>query len=145
MSKPLYIVAVDGSEWSNRAAARAINLAEETNANIKLITVMDWSFIHPIAMEGSRPPIIDKDAEEQATIERILVPLAEQYKERDINITYELLWGDPVTAILDHLKLMHANMIFVGRQGRSRIVDLLVGSVANKLAHRVGIPIVLVP
>ncbi|WP_440876659.1 universal stress protein [Thalassotalea sp. PLHSN55] len=145
MSKPLYIVAVDGSEWSNRAAARAISLAEETNANIKLITVMDWSFIHPIAMEGSRPPTIDKDAEEQATIERILVPLAEQYKERDINITYELLWGDPVIAILDHLKLMHANMIFVGRQGRSRIVDLLVGSVANKLAHRVGIPIVLVP
>jgi nucleotide-binding universal stress UspA family protein len=36
-------------------------------------------------------------------------------------------------------------MLFVGRQGRSQIVDLLLGSVANKLAHHVGIPIVLVP
>ncbi|MEX0300669.1 MAG: universal stress protein, partial [Kordiimonas sp.] len=38
-----------------------------------------------------------------------------------------------------------ANLIFVGRRGRSRIADLVLGSVANSLAHTVGKPIVLVP
>lgn len=37
---------------------------------------------------------------------------------------------------------MHANMLFIGR---SRVMDMLLGRVANKLAHRVGLPIVLVP
>lgn len=61
------------------------------------------------------------------------------------SLTAELIWGDPVDEINEHVKKTHANMLFVGRQGRSRIVDMLLGSVANKLAHTVGIPIVLVP
>jgi nucleotide-binding universal stress UspA family protein len=145
MSKLLYIVAVDGSEWGERAAERAINLAQKTHAKVQLLTVMDWSYLQPQSIEGMSMPIPDKETEERHQIEQVLTPLVKKYSDTQVEITTELLIGDAVTEILKQIKEMHANMIFVGRQGRSRIVDILLGSVANKLAHRAGIPIVLVP
>ena len=41
MSKFLYLVAVDGSKCSERAVERAVDLASKTQANIKLLTVID--------------------------------------------------------------------------------------------------------
>jgi nucleotide-binding universal stress UspA family protein len=145
MSKHLYIVAVDGSEWGERAADRAIHLAQKTQARVQLLTVMDWSYLQPQTIEGVAVPIPDKETEERHKIDQVLTPLVKKYSDTQVEITTELLLGDAVTEILKQIKEMHANMIFVGRQGRSVFVDMLLGSVANKLAHRVGIPIVLVP
>lgn len=145
MSKPLYLVAVDGSEWGKRAADRAIHLAEKTHAKVKLLTVIDWSYLQPLIIEGVAPPVLDRETEETNIFARVLTPLVEKYNNMGVNITTELLWGDPVVEIKEQVKETHAVMLFVGRQGRSRVVDMLLGSVANKLAHSVGVPIVLVP
>jgi len=145
MSKPLYLVAVDGSEWSIRAVERAMDLAANMGAKVKLLTVKDWTYLQPMVLEGVAPPIIDQATEERNTIAHVLTPLVKKYADFGVELSTELLWGDPVVVILEQIKKLHVNMVFVGRQGRSSIVDLLLGSVANKLAHRAGIPIVLVP
>jgi nucleotide-binding universal stress UspA family protein len=145
MSKPLYLVAVDESEWGNRAADRAIRLAEKTQANVKLLTVIDWSYLQPMIMEGVASPVFDKGVEEANIFDKVLTPLLAKYNHLDVDISTELLWGDPAIVIKRQVKETGAVMLFVGRQGRSRVVDMLLGSVANKLAHSVGVPIVLVP
>ena len=145
MSKPLYLVAVDGSEWGKRAADRAIHLAEKTNAKVKLVTVIDWSYLQPMIMEGVTPPVLNRESEQTNITAKVLTPLIEKYNDTQVDITTELLWGDPFTEIKGQVKETHAVMLFVGRQGRSRVIDMLLGSVANKLAHSVGVPIVLVP
>lgn len=147
MKNPLYLVAVDGSEWGERAAERAIRLAEQVSGRVTLLTVMDWSHLQSMMLDGPavNTPPFNKEEEEQSTYKRVLNSLMEKYAETDVEISAELLWGDPVEVILEQVKVVQANMLFVGRQGRSRLIDLLLGSVANKLAHRVGIPIVLVP
>ncbi|GLX84861.1 hypothetical protein tloyanaT_11130 [Thalassotalea loyana] len=145
MKKPLYIVGVDGSEWSNRAVMRAINLAKQTNAQVELISVIEFGKIQPILMEGTEPYIIDKGNEQDETLKKIITPLLEKYKETGVEISYQLLWGDPVDVLHECAKHEQANMLFMGRRGRSRFVDLLLGSVANKIAHKAGIPVVLVP
>ncbi|MFT5636402.1 MAG: nucleotide-binding universal stress UspA family protein [Cognaticolwellia sp.] len=71
--------------------------------------------------------------------------LVKKHRDSGVDISIELLWGNAVVVILEKVKDLHVNMLFIGRQGRSRVVDILLGSVANKLTHRVGIPIVLVP
>ncbi|MGB1263001.1 MAG: universal stress protein [Cognaticolwellia sp.] len=145
MKKPLYLVAVDGSEWSLRAVERAVKLAAQTKAKVTLLTVKDWSYLQPMLMEGTTPPILDQAEEESNTRRTVLAPLVEKYSDLDVEITTELMWGDPAIVIHKQAKALHANMLFVGRQGRSRLADILLGSVANKLAHQTGIPIVLVP
>lgn len=145
MKKPLYLVAVDGSQWSLRAVERAVDLASKTKAKVMLLTVKDWSYLQPVLLEGTSPIILDQTAEENDTRAKVLVPLVEKYHNVNVEITTDLIWGDPATVIKEQIKALHVNMLFIGRQGRSQIVDILLGSVANKLAHHVGIPIVLVP
>jgi len=145
MSKAMYLVAVDGSEWSLRATKQAVKLAKLTGAKVKIITVVDWLYLQPIVIEGVAPPVLDKASEEKRIQTTILAPLKDKYKDTDLKLTTELLWGDPVEVIQEQVKEVHANMLFIGRRGRSRVIDMLLGSVANKLAHRVGLPIVLVP
>ena len=145
MTELLYIVAVDGSEWSKRAANEAITLASKTDAKVKLLTVLYRPTITPIAMEGIAPPVLDKAAEEKYAKANILQPIAESHSSTNVNISFELIWGDPVVEIKSQIEELKANMLFVGRKGRSSIIDILLGSVANKLAHCVSVPIVLVP
>jgi len=145
MSKHLYVVALDGSEWSERAAKRAIHLAEKSHAKVELLTVLNWPVIHPVIAESVATPPVDKVSEERYVTNKIMAPILEKFAESDVTITTRILWGDPEFEISEYVKTNHAHMLFVGRRGRSRLADLVLGSVANKLAHCVGVPIVLVP
>lgn len=145
MSNHLYIVGIDGSEWSERAAAKAFELAKDTGAHIKLIYVMNYSVSSPMLMDGVVPPPVNYKEEEKGIHAQVITPLTEQYKDSGVAFESEIIWGEPVELLRDKIKSERAHMVFVGRRGRSRIADIIVGSIANKLAHCVGVPIVLVP
>ncbi len=145
MHKNLYLVGVDGSEWSERAVERAVNLAKQTSASIQLIHVATWQELQPVIVEGITPPMIDKKQAEKEVFEKVLQPLIDKYQAESIALSAKTVWGDPVEVLHQNVKELHASMIFVGRRGRSRFFDILLGSVANKLAHQTGVPIVLVP
>jgi nucleotide-binding universal stress UspA family protein len=146
MSKnQLYLVAVDGSEWGTRAANQAIRLASQTGARVKLITVIPWSGFQPMTLEEIAHRPVDKQVEEDAARESILDPILKKHADSGVEVSGEFHWGHPVQFIHETAKKEKANMVFVGRRGRSRIADLVLGSVANSLAHTIGVPIVLVP
>jgi nucleotide-binding universal stress UspA family protein len=145
MSKYRYLVALDGSEWSERAAQQAVNLAEKTGAIVKFVTVIPWSGYAPLSQEEIAFRPLEKHEEERIAKDDILGPVIDKYKDRNVTLETAYHWGHPVEALRDVVKKDHIHMVFVGRRGRSRIVDLLLGSVANSLAHSIGVPIVLVP
>jgi len=145
MNKCLYLVGVDGSEWSDRATERAVNLAKQTGAQVKLVYVLSFPIVQPMMLEEAPPIILDRGEEERLVTKNVLEPLKQKYSGNDVQLTTELVWGEPAQVLHECTKEQHANMLFVGRRGRSRFADLILGSVANKLAHYVGIPLVLVP
>lgn len=145
MTKHLYIVGIDGSEYSERAVERAIHLAEKSGDRVKLIYVLNWLAVQPLMYESIAPPMSTKEEEEARVEQNVIKPLLKKYNHLNVQLDSDLAWGDPVEVLQKSVKDEHANMLFVGRRGRSACVDILLGSVANKLAHRVGIPIVLVP
>lgn len=145
MSRIVYLVAVDGSEWSDRAADRAVKLAEKTGAEVHFITVVPWSGYQPLTLEEISNRPIDKKVEEKTAHREILEPLEKRFANSGATTQTELFWGNPAEIIHEQAKREHVNMIFVGRRGRSKVLNLLVGSVANSLAHTAGVPIVLVP
>jgi nucleotide-binding universal stress UspA family protein len=145
MSKHLYLVGIDGSDYSERAVERAIHLAERSGARVKLIYVQDWPMVYTSMYEGTTPLTPSKEEEENIAKENIIQPLFNKYQDFNVKLDSEFVWGDAVEVLQKRVKDEHANMLFLGRRGRSSFVDVLMGSVANKLAHRIGIPIVLVP
>lgn len=145
MAKFTYLVGIDGSECAVRAAKRAVMMAEQTGADVKLVYVLDLSDTYPLTIEGYIPPAINEKEYNENIQVHVITPLLEELKGSTVEISTEIVNGDPVDSIRDMVKDEKINMVFVGRKGRSRIIDLLLGSVANKLAHLIGVPIVLVP
>ncbi|TNE61926.1 MAG: universal stress protein [Alphaproteobacteria bacterium] len=143
--KQLYLVAVDGSDWGARAADRAVTLAKQTGASVRLITVIPWSGYQPLSVDEMYNRPLEKVAEEKNAHDEILAPLLKLYQGSGVEVSGEFFWGHPVTVIQKRTKEEKANMVFIGRRGRSRVADLVLGSVANSLAHSLGVPIVLVP
>jgi nucleotide-binding universal stress UspA family protein len=145
MRKRVYLVAVDGSEWSDRAADRAIDLAQQSDAEVHFITAVQWSKYQPLYVADFSAPPQDTSEQEEMERKNILAPLESRFADSGVEIKTDLFWGHPVEVIKEQAKKTHANMIFVGRRGRSKVADLLLGSVANSLAHTAGVPVVLVP
>ncbi len=145
MGRLVYLVAVDGSEWSDRAAGRAISLAQKTGAEVHFVTAVQWANYQPLYVTEFSAPPEDTTTQEAMEREKILDPLMARFDDSGVKIKAELFWGHPTEVIKEQVKEKRANMIFVGRRGRSKIADLLLGSVANSLAHTAGVPIVLVP
>jgi nucleotide-binding universal stress UspA family protein len=145
MTKQLYVVGVDGSEWSSRAADRAIKLAAQTDADVSLVYAFEYNKGNPLATRGIIPDAIDKNLEEENIITTILQPMIDNAASPTVTVKCNVLWGEPVEKIHEFVKVEKATMVFVGRRGRSRFADLILGSVANKLAHHSGVPVVLVP
>jgi nucleotide-binding universal stress UspA family protein len=145
MSKQLYIVGYDGSEWSKRAARCAVNFAQDSGAKIRLIYVIDWSGMRAISLEeiAHTPP--ERAEEERKAREDVLAPLVEQYANSNVEIESAFYWGAPAEILHDEAERHDANIIFVGRRGRSTFADMLLGSAANKLAHLSNVPVMLVP
>lgn len=141
----LYLVAVDGSEWGNRAAGHAVRLAKQTGAKVRFITAIPWSGYMPMTLDEMAHRPVEKLEEEKTATEKVLAPLMKEHGDSGVDISSEFSWGHPVDLIRDAAKKEKAAMVFVGRRGRSRIADLVLGSVANSLAHTLGVPIVLVP
>lgn len=145
INKHLYIVGIDGSESSERAVERAVHLAERSSARVKLIYVLNWPTAHTSMYEGITPPTPTKEEEESIVEENVIEPLLRKYNQLNVQLDSEFIWGEPTEIIQKRVKDEHAYMLFLGRRGRSPFVDVLMGSVANKLAHRIEVPIVLVP
>jgi len=141
MAKQTYLVAVDGSEWSVRAADKAVKLAQQTGAVVRFVSVIATSEYQSFIKSNQKPSEDLKDA----TYAKNLAPIEKTYANSGVEVKCEVLWGHPVESIHKFAKSKKVTMIFVGRRGRSKVVDLVIGSVANGLAHTAGVPVVLVP
>lgn len=152
MTKPLYVVGVDGSEWSERAAAVAVGLAKHSGAGVLLFHVLEGPrvpfLVHDgvyVAKEGRYEAPGEPAEAAQAAEAKILAPLVAEYADSGVEIETGHAWGDAREVLHQLLKERHAKMIFMGRRGRSTFADLIIGSVSNAIAHHAGVPTVLVP
>jgi len=145
MVQQTYVVGIDGSEWSMRALKRAVIIAQDTKAKIQVLYVMDGAEYDGLSTEKMNNVQAKKQQEIDQIEQSIINPMIAPYADTRVCISAIVLMGTPAKAIHQHVKSHNASMVFVGRRGRSAMVNLVTGSTATKLAHSIGVPIVLVP
>jgi nucleotide-binding universal stress UspA family protein len=66
---------------------------------------------------------------------------------RDAGVPYETrtLRGEPAGVLMEVGVELDADLLVMGRRGRGGIVEMLVGGVPYKLAHRAELPVIIVP
>lgn len=146
MADTLYCIGVDGSENSRRAVIHAARLAKKTGARLLLVHVISWSAYTPLSVEEALRRPVEKKEEERIGRERVLEPLAALAREQGAqDVDTHLTWGHPAAEIVKVARERNAEMIVVARRGHSTLVDLVLGSVANAVAHMADRPVLLVP
>jgi nucleotide-binding universal stress UspA family protein len=136
-----FAVAVDGSPESKRAVAAAADLAKLTGATLQLVTVVrppeGWWGI-----EGSPPTPEAMSSAIASARSELLAPIQ---KSLDIEAEAVLEVGEPGGAIINFCSENDIDMLFVGRRGAGVVERVMMGSVADRLAHNAPCPVVIVP
>ncbi|HEY7582376.1 MAG TPA: universal stress protein [Acidimicrobiia bacterium] len=138
------VVAVDGSDQSQRAADLAASLARAHTSRLVMITVVR----PPEGWWGvtGQPP--SPEALSEALVEGQQEILRQAENRTDLaGIEYRTAeeLGDPTSVILAACDRESADLLVVGRRGAGLVERMVMGSVADRLAHHSPVPILIVP
>lgn len=141
MSYSKILIAVDSSEFSMQAAKKGLELARQMNAQVALIYVVDTSKAIGNIDAGILPDqamvVLKKE------VEQTLDELATMYNGD--SILKFMPEGHPTKDILKTAEVWDADLIVMGTHGRTGLMHLLVGSVAEYIVRHSKIPVMVVP
>ena len=139
----IVVVGIDGSEQSIHAAQAAADLSKKNEARLFIVTVIRppegwWGIV------GSPPPadvLIASMSEAQqgildATVEELDLEGVEWEAAEEI--------GEPAAALADVCREKGADLLVVGRRGAGIVERLVMGSVADRVAHYAPCPVLIV-
>lgn len=147
------MVPVDGSEYSNRAARYASEIASKFNS--KLILLHVYSFVPPLSSSAILPGsptydvvlpetinLLSQEAKRDAN--RILVEAKKIVKSKDVAVKSLLREGRIVSEILKVAEAEKVDLIVVGSRGVGGITKLVLGSTSEAVAKKTFCPILIV-
>ncbi len=142
---PRHIVAaVDGSEPSEHAARQAVEMAQVTGARVSMITVVRppegwWG------LEGSPPSPEALAAALSSARTEVLDVLIDQLDTEGVDVSVNEELGDPASVIITFCQEQDADLLVIGRRGAGLVERMMIGSVADRLAHHSPCPLMIVP
>lgn len=130
------LVPVDGSEESDLAFERGLDFAELVKGEVTILHVSEIIIGSPMAMDV---PLTVKD---DTAGRRLLDNYLEKVKKRKLEIDSLLLHGVPEDEIVAASK--GHDIIIMGSKGHSRIADLFLGNVAEKVVKEACCPVMVI-
>jgi nucleotide-binding universal stress UspA family protein len=134
------LVGIDFSGGSERAMVHAARLAAG------LRTRLDLAYLHP-PMVSSVPELMFAPPDQTA----VLADAERRLRELAARITYPIpvdvhtRLGEPVSGLLQLVAELAPDFVVVGSHGRSALMRVLLGSVADQLCRRSRVPVFVVP
>lgn len=141
----LVLVAVDGSEGSQRALDYAIARAENSGAKLLLSHVVEWSPYSFHTNEELAERHSRREEELGRASNQLLEPMAEHCKAKGMLVETTIAHGNIVEILNRQAEEHQAAQIVIGRRGVSGVKSLLFGSVAANLVQSSSIPVTVVP
>ncbi len=143
------LVAVDGSENSDRALDFALELAEKFGAAVRVLNVSESPAmgavpLEPTTVSGDSMVIFANDL--RKFHEEILNKAVAHAKtvKPDVAVSWKLRDGDPSLEIVAEAKGEGFDVVVVGHQGQGRVKELFLGNISEKVAHLAPCPVVIV-
>lgn len=118
------LIATDGSDCARRAAKYGLELAARYDAAVDVVAVYGGD-------DGQGETILDDVAGMAADV--------------GVAVDTELLSGKPAKSIVGYAADTGADLIVVGRRGRSGVRERLLGSITERVLRRSGPPVLTVP
>lgn len=140
-SRQKIVVGIDGSEESLAAVRWAVDEARHRDASVDVVHV--WHYVYLGDPLGVSAVASADNIEESA---RLVIDEALTHAGADgeaVGITGRAIEGAAAKVLLEEAAT--ADLLVVGRRGRGGFIGLLLGSVAQQVAHHAPCPVVIVP
>jgi nucleotide-binding universal stress UspA family protein len=133
------LVATDGSEWTERAVAHALGLADTYGAAVHALSVFDARALSLddegfVADEG-----VVEALERRCT--RAVEEVCRRAEARGLDCTTAVERGGPAATIRRYADDSDADLVAMGTRGRGRVARRLLGSVAGSVLARSRRPV----
>jgi nucleotide-binding universal stress UspA family protein len=141
------VIAVDDAGSSGRALDYGLEMAEALQLPVRIIHVATLRDPHQTDYQQLDLGHISKAADGMPELElgaALLDRAMERAGERQIEMEPVLLVGDPTDCLLRFLDECDKPMLFVGRRGQSRLRELILGSVSDKLVRHAKCPVFVI-
>jgi nucleotide-binding universal stress UspA family protein len=137
------LVAIDGSESSRKAARFAHDLAQQLQARITLLFVLEPPRVLPLAFLDSELIGPSKHSQEEVqAVRRLLDEVAVDLPRAQVEKVVEM--GRPADTIIALADSLGADHIVVGARGLSSGGKWLVGSVSDRVIQHANRPVTVV-
>lgn len=138
------VVGVDGSDGSIKAVGVAAALARHNNATLHIVTVVRppegwWGVV------GS-PPSAESLGDAMSKAQRDILDRALEAVDLE-GVTHETSeeLGDPAHSLVSYCSEHEADVLVIGKRGSGLVERIVVGSVADRVVHMAGCPVLVVP
>jgi nucleotide-binding universal stress UspA family protein len=136
------LAAVDGTEASTRAVMVAARMVKAAEAELVVLTAVPVSR-HMVLTANMDERSIQRNLERTGQ-EALTTALTLLTRER-VGAMFKVVYGPPAEAILAEVESSRAELVIMGRGSRTEPRDFLLGSVSDRVARHVKVPILLVP
>jgi nucleotide-binding universal stress UspA family protein len=142
------ILPVDGSKPSQKAAEVGIDLAKLSKGRVTALFVIDIGKEYA-GIGGVSWNIADKVVQGvkdslQQLGDETLKGVGEMAQKAGVSFEAKVVEGQPATEIIKMAETSNADMIVMGRLGRTGISKFLMGSVADKVVRHSRVPVLMV-
>jgi nucleotide-binding universal stress UspA family protein len=145
MNIAIVLVPVDFSTCSLLVTRQAAGLAAKLGARLVVLHVAELpSTVPPHATV--RPDGVPRDASEWLLEDtgRLLEPFTAAARESGVEVDTVVKLGPVVQTILASIEETHSDLVVIGTHGRTGVARMMLGSVAEAVAHRAHVPVMLV-
>jgi nucleotide-binding universal stress UspA family protein len=136
------LVAVDGSENSQKAAQFATSMARATGARLLLLTVLERPWMVAFGPLDAYAVGPGESDEQVAAAHKQLDDIGREFPEDRLEKHVEL--GDPAEVICEQAGKLGADLVVVGARGQGAVSRWLMGSVSDRVVHHCPVPVTVV-
>lgn len=149
------LVPVDFTEHSENAAVYALQIAETLKAEVKLLyayldpggspqTYLE-SYAYQLNIENVIKEVEEESEKSLQAIVKRLNGIVKKRKLKNVEISYEMLKGGAVNAVLSEIEEYKPGLMIIGTRGSELEGLRSFGSVTSNLISKVDIPMIAVP
>jgi nucleotide-binding universal stress UspA family protein len=137
------LIAVDGSEASDRSIETLINLVKALRNTPEVVLLAIQTPMPPLAGMGVVVGTEVLDAEIAQACDAVLHAATNKLQESGLLCTERKDMGDPSDVIVHVAEEVGAKLIFMGSRGLGALGTLVMGSTSNQVLRHTHIPVVL--
>ena len=136
------LIPVNGSDAANHAVDSVLRYRDKFPFPVTLLHVVDTNKLAYRMIPDFQVEMIRERAAEAGQVQ--LDKVVEQFSAAGVDAVARLEFGAPRETICHIANDEEFDMVIIGRRGMGEVRDVLFGSVANHVMHKVTCPVLLI-